>query len=111
MTLPAIFTPREIRDAAATAARETLDRAWAGLFNLIESELARRRSYAFAHEKTLYHGEMASRLAATPIRILGVQRKIRRHARLAMRWGAKAHARDPKLARACGICEPTTATV
>jgi hypothetical protein len=104
-----IFVPREFADAARADAKALAERALDGVFGLIQGSIMRRQSYAFAHEQALFHGAMAKALRDTPIKIFGKARKIRRHARECMRWTAKASARDPRLAQACGlydqICE------
>lgn len=104
-----IMIPREIEDEARAAAKALAERALDGVFGLIQGAIMRRQSYAFAHERAIFHAEMVKRLRVTPIRIFGIKRKIKRHARLGMRWTARATARDPRLAQACGlydqICE------
>ena len=101
--------PKSIEDAARAEAKRLAERALDGVFGLIQSQIMRRQSYAFAHEQALFHNAMSRALKATPIKIFGKARKIKRHARLGMRWTAKATARDPRLAQVCGlydqICE------
>jgi hypothetical protein len=104
--------PSEIVDAARAEAKALAERALDGVFGLIQGAIMRRQSYAFAHEQAIFHNEMVRRLKATPIKIFGIKRKIKRHARLGMRWTARAAARDPRLAQVCGlydqICEDVT---
>lgn len=100
--IPRLLIPKAVRDEAAAFARDTVKRALDGLFGLIQSELARRRSAAFAHEKALYHGRMAELLPG--IALVDLKRRVRRQQRLAARWSAKAYARDAVLAEACGLC-------
>lgn len=102
--IPALFVPKELTDAAREEARHVVDSALKGLFGIIDAQVKRRQSYAFAHEKAVFHEDLARRLRITSIRIIGKARKIRRHERLALRWGARAAARDPKLAQACSLC-------
>lgn len=104
--LPALFIPKSIRDEASAFARDTVKQALTGMFGLIEAALARRQSAAFAHEKALYHERMSQLLAATPLRIANRAGRVKRHARLGMRWSAKAYARDAALALACMLCPP-----
>lgn len=98
-----ILIPRAIYDDARDEARVLVERALDGVFGLIQGAIMRRQSYAFAHEQALFHRGMVSRLRATPIKIFGKARKIKRHGRMAIRWGAKAMARDPRLAKRCGL--------
>ncbi len=110
-----IMIPKSIVDAARSDAKALAERALVGVFGLIQSEIMRRQSYAFAHEQAIFYTEMVKRLRETPIKIFGIKRKIRRHGRLGMRWGARARARDPRLAQLCGlydgqICEDAAAT-
>lgn len=107
MSLPKLLVPRDIRDAALEEARALATRALDGVFGLIRAETLRRQSYAYAHEQALFHEEMARRLTETPIRIVGKYTKIARHSRLAMRWAARAKARDPRLAQVCGLYSST----
>lgn len=101
--------PKAIEDEARRAAKALTERALDGVFGLIQGAIMRRQSYAFAHEQAIFHTEMVKRLRATPIKIFGKHRKIKRHARRGMRWIARATARDPRLAQVCGlydqICE------
>lgn len=104
MPLPKLFIPPEIYEAAEDEARHVIDRALDGLFGIIDGQIKRRQGYVFAHEKALFHANMVAGLVATNIRIIGKERKIRRHARLSLRWDAKARARDPELLAACKLC-------
>lgn len=98
-----IFVPREIADAARADAKALVERALDGVFGLIQGSIMRRQSYAFAHEQALFHMALAKALRTTTIKIFGKARKARRHDLAAMRWIAKATARDPRLAQACGL--------
>lgn len=104
-----LMVPSSITDAAREEAQRITTRAIDGMFGLIQGMIMRRQSYAFAHEQAVYHREMVRLLRATPIKIFGKHRKIRRHARAALRWTAKATSRDSRLAQRCGlydrICE------
>lgn len=110
--IPALFVPKAIEDAAREEARALAERALDGAFGLIQAAIMRRQSYAFAHEQAIYHSIMAKRLRETAVAIFGKARKAKRHERQALRWGARAKARDPRLAQACGLyddeCEDTT---
>lgn len=96
-----IVVPRYAVDAARDVARDTVRQALAGVFGLIDKDLERRQSAAFAHEKAIEHAELARTLPDV-IRV-GVGWRVRRHLRLANRWAAKAKARDFALALALGL--------
>ena len=101
-----LMVPREIEDAARDEARHVVDRALDGLFGLAEAQIKRRQSYAFAHERAVFHSTMARDL---PIKLPGLwwlHARVRRHQRLAVKFWALAHARDPALAQHCigGAC-------
>lgn len=104
MALPTIFVPRSLVDEAKAEAKQVVERALDGVFGLIDAAVKRRQSYAWAHEKALYHAGLVRRLRSTSIRIVDLRGKLRRHERKAMRFAALADARDPRLATACGIC-------
>lgn len=102
-----IFVPKEVIDEAKDFARETVDTALKGLFGIIDAQIKRRQSYAFAQEKAVFHKRMTERLPLVPgLRL--VKPRLRRHHRLHVRWEAKAFARDPKLSLACGLTCPVT---
>lgn len=105
--IPKLFIPRELEDAAREEARHIIDKALDGMFGLIQAAVLRRQSYAFAAEKAVYHDALVKELRKTKLRIVGRQRKIKRHERLAIRWRSVAKSRDPRLAQACGLyaCE------
>lgn len=103
MALPAIFIPRSLVDEAKAEARDMIERALVGVFGLIDAAIKRRQSYAWAHERALYHAALVRRLRATPLRIVDLAGKLRRHGRKALRFEALAEARDPRLAHACGL--------
>lgn len=104
VTLPAIMVPRELVAEAKDFARDTVTRALEGVFGLIDRELERRRSYGFAVQRTLELRKLAALLRATTLRVAGKAGRIRRLLRRALRWEAKAYARDPALANACLSC-------
>lgn len=90
---------------ARSYARDTTRAALESLFGedgLVDRELARRRSAAFALERSRFHGRMADALP-----LLGgvAPWRIRRHERLALTWSARAVARDPRLADVCSLRE------
>lgn len=105
MALPKIFIPRDIVESAKDEARDLVDRALVGVFGLIDSAIKRRQSYAWAHEKALYHAGIIRRLKSTSLRIVDLRGKLRRHEKRYMHFAALADARDPRLADACGICK------
>lgn len=98
-----IMIPKSIVDDARADAKRLAERAIDGVFGLIQGAIMRRQSYAFAHEQAVFHRVMVAKLRATPIKIFGKAHKIKRHGRLAMRWTARATARDPRLAEVCGL--------
>jgi hypothetical protein len=100
-----IVVPRYAIDAAKDVARDTVTKALAGMFGLIERDLERRQSAAFAHERAIFHREMARTLPLV-IRV-GVGWRVRRQLRLANRWAAKARARDGALAIVLGLGDIT----
>jgi len=100
----ALLVPKALVDEARATARAALDRAFSGAFGLIQSAVDRRQSAAHAHERALYHAEMARLLPG--IALAAKASRVRRHRRLAMRWGARAYARDPVLAAVCAIESP-----
>jgi hypothetical protein len=83
---------------------DTVTKALQGVFGLIDAELERRRSYGFAVQRTLECRKLAALLRGTALRIVGKQGRIRRLLKRALRWEAKAYARDPALADACLSC-------
>ena len=97
--------PRYVVDEARTFARDSTRAALAAIFGddgLIDRELERRRSAAYALERSRFHGRMVD---ALPL-LGGVPKwRIRRHERLAMRWSALAVARDPRLVFDCSLRE------
>lgn len=95
--------PGYIVNEARTYARDTTRAALESLFGadgLVDRELARRRSAAFALERSRFHGRMAD---ALPLLGHVAPWRLRRHERLALRWGALAVARDPRLATVCPL--------
>jgi hypothetical protein len=97
-----IAIPKGIVDEAKGFARDTVDRVLTGMFGLVEAQVLRRQSYAFAHEKALFHRRMSQLIGTVP-GLVGAGWRTRRHAKLALRWEAKALARAPSLAKACGL--------
>lgn len=100
----------QLRDTAEEYATRMLDGALKGLFGLIESELARRRTAAYAHKKALFHERIALLFGKFPGKLVGRKWRIARHLRMAIYWSAEAWARDKSLASACGICTPSQLT-
>ena len=92
VALPFVI-PKSVAEEARTFARDTVTSALQALGHFVESELERRRSAAFAHEKALIH----ERLLVT------WGRRVRWHRWRAAVWGARAWARDRALAVACGL--------
>lgn len=104
MALPAIIVPRELVAEAKDFAHDTVTRVLEGAFGLIDKALERRRSYGFAVQRTLELRKLASLLRATTLRIVGKQGRVQRLLKRALRWEAKAFARDPALAGVCLAC-------
>lgn len=104
MALPRILIPRELEREALDRAAKLAHDAMVRVFGLIQAEIMRRQSYAWAHERALYFQELARLLRASPIRILGIARKIKRANRRSIHFAALARARDPRLAQACKLC-------
>lgn len=99
-----IAIPQSVVDEARTFARDTVDRAIEGLIGIVDRAIRRRQSYGFAHEQALFHRRMAESLAT--LDLVGKRWRVRRQKRLAVRWEAKAWARTPQLAGACGLACP-----
>lgn len=107
MALPKIVIPKAMRDEAEKFARDKVTEALKGLFGIIEHQLERRQSAAFAAEMSLKHERLALLLRAAKFRILAREARIRRHQYLAMRWSATAYARNAVIAGACKVCPPS----
>lgn len=98
-----IVVPKYAVDAARDVARDTVRAALSGVFGLIDKDLERRQSAAYAHEQAIFHAEMARTLPDV-IRV-GVGWRVRRQLRLAAKWAAKARARDGALAHVLRLAE------
>ena len=88
-----IVVPKAVADEALEFARDTVTSALKALGHFVESELARRRSAAFAHERALYHARL----------LVTWGRRPWWHRWRAAVWSARAYARDSALAMACGL--------
>lgn len=96
MALPSILVPKSVAQEARAFARDTVTSALQALGHFVESELERRRSAAFAHEKAIFHARM----------LVTWGRRPRWHRWRAAVWSNRAYARDSVLAAACGLrCE------
>lgn len=97
--------PAYVTREARTFARESVRQGLAAIFGdegLIDRELDRVRSAAYALERSRFHARMTD---ALPL-LGGVPRwRIRWHERRAMRFAALAVARDPRLADHCSLRE------
>lgn len=97
-----IAVPKEVITEAKDFARETVDNALKGFFGIIDAQIKRRQSYAFAHEKALFHKRMVEKLPSLSDLAL-LDWRVKRHRKKMVKWEAKAFSRDPGLATACGL--------
>lgn len=104
--LPKIVIPKELREDAEKFARDKVTEALKGLFGLIEHQLERRQSAAFAAEMSLKHERLAYLMHTAKFHIVARDARVRRQQRLAMRWSATAYARNAVIAGACKVCAP-----
>lgn len=104
--LPKIVIPKAMREDAEKFARDKVTEALQGLFGLIEKQIERRQSAAFAAEMSLKHERLAFLMHNAPFKIVARDARVQRQQRLAMRWSATAYARNAVIAGACKICKP-----
>lgn len=101
--IPRIIIPKDVRDEAWSFADRTVDSAMHALGTIVLDVIHWRRSYAFAVRKALYHQRLVETMPTIKPRLSLLERRVRRHQRLAMHWEAKAYSRTPDLASACGL--------